>query len=156
VNRTWRRIILWLLAALGAFVGGWALFAPQAFYDSFPFPAVFGSWVSGDGPFNEHLIRDVGSLYLALAAASVVAALMRRADASVAVGVAWLVFSVPHLVYHLGHLDHLAPIDAIGQPISLAVSLVLSIPLCVPPRREPETSAAASTRPATDREETAP
>jgi hypothetical protein len=135
VNRTWRRLFLWLLAALGVFVGGWALFAPRAFYDSFPFPPIFGPWVSGDGPFNEHLIRDVGSLYLALAAASVVAALMRRADASIAVGVAWLVFSVPHLVYHLGHLDHLAPIDAIGQPISLAASLVLAIPLCLPPRR---------------------
>ncbi|MDR5699658.1 hypothetical protein [Agromyces aerolatus] len=136
MNTLWRRLFLWLLAALGVFVGGWALFAPHAFYESFPFPPIFGSWVSGDGPFNEHLVRDVGSLYLALAAASVVAALMRRADASIAVGVAWLVFSVPHLVYHLGHLDHLAPIDAIGQPISLAVSLVLAIPLCIPTRRE--------------------
>ncbi|WP_308799015.1 hypothetical protein [Agromyces silvae] len=136
MNTLWRRLFLWLLAALGVFVGGWALVAPREFYDSFPFPPVFGPWVSGDGPFNEHLIRDVGSLYLALAAASAVAALMRRADASVAVGVAWLVFSVPHLVYHLGHLDHLAPIDAIGQPISLAASLVLAIPLCIPPRRE--------------------
>jgi hypothetical protein len=144
VNTIWRRVLLWLLAAIGAFVGGWALFAPAGFYDAFPFPAVFGPWVSGDGPFNEHLIRDVGALYLALAAASVVAALMRRADASVAVGVAWLVFSVPHLVYHLGHLDHLAPIDAIGQPISLAASLVLSLPLCVPPRRAREASASPS------------
>jgi hypothetical protein len=149
VNRTWRRLFLWLLAALGVFVGGWALFAPREFYDSFPFPPIFGPWVSGDGPFNEHLIRDVGSLYLALAAASVAAALMRRADASIAVGVAWLVFSVPHLVYHLGHLDHLAPIDAIGQPISLAASLVLAIPLCLPPRREP-----ANPKPA-DREDVA-
>lgn len=152
MNTLWRRIILWLLAALGGFVGGWALFAPRAFYDAFPFPAVFGAWVSGDGPFNEHLIRDVGALYLALAAASAVAALMRRADASVVVGIAWLVFSVPHLVYHLGHLAHLAPIDAIGQPISLALSLVLAIPLCVPPRREPGASASPTI---TDRKETA-
>lgn len=148
MNRTWRRILLWLLAAVGVFVGAWALFAPRAFYETFPFAALFGPWVAGDGPFNEHLIRDVGALYLALAAASVVAALMRRADASVAVGVAWLVFSVPHLVYHLGHLGHLEPIDAIGQPISLALSLVLSVPLCLPPRREPETSARFAPGPA--------
>lgn len=141
MNRLWRRVILWLLAALGAFVGGWALFAPRAFYDAFPLLGVFGAWVAGDGPFNEHLIRDVGALYLALAVASAVAALMRRADASVVVGVAWLVFSVPHLLYHVRHLDHLAPVDAIGQPISLAVSLVLAIPLCVPPRRALEPSA---------------
>jgi hypothetical protein len=135
MNRTWRRILLALLAVIGVFVGGWALFAPRAFYDAFPFPALFSAWVAGDGPFNEHLIRDVGALYLALAAGSVVAACMRRADASVAIGVAWVVFSVPHLAYHVAHLGHLAPVDAIGQPITLALSLVLAAPLCVPPRR---------------------
>ena len=100
MNTNWRRGILWALNALGAFVGVWALAAPRSFYDAFPMPGVFGAWVAGDGPYNEHLVRDVGSLYLALVAAGVVAALMRRADASVAVGVAWLVFSVPHLAYH--------------------------------------------------------
>ena len=59
---------------------------------------------------------------------------MRRADASVAVGVAWLVFSVPHLGYHLLHLGNLSPFDAIVEPISLAVPLLLSIPLVIPPR----------------------
>ena len=48
---------------------------------------------------------------------------------------AWLVFSVPHFSYHLAHLQALAPLDAVAQPISLALSLVLSIPLVVPPRR---------------------
>jgi hypothetical protein len=61
--------------------------------------------------------------------------LARRADAAVAVGIALLVFSVPHLAYHLGHLHGLAPIDAVAQPIALAVTLVLAIPLVFPPRR---------------------
>lgn len=135
MNTNWRRIILWALNALGAFVGAWALVAPRSFYDAFPVPGVFGAWVAGDGPYNEHLVRDVGSLYLALVAAGVVAALMRRADASVAVGVAWLVFSVPHLAYHVGHLHELEPLDAVAQPIALAATLVLAIPLCLPPRR---------------------
>jgi len=134
VNTRYRRIILWLLNAIGAFVGAWALLAPRSFYDTFP-SAGFGPWVGVDGPFNEHLIRDVGALYLALVGAGVVAALSRRADASIAVGVAWLVFSVPHFSYHLAHLQALAPLDAVAQPISLALSLVLSIPLVVPPRR---------------------
>ena len=133
VNTTFRRVLLWILNALGAFVGVWALVAPQSFYDAFP-GIGFGAWVGVDGPFNEHLIRDVGALYLALVAAGIVAALMRRADASIAVGVAWLVFSVPHLGYHLLHLGDLAPVDAIVEPISLAVPLALSIPLVIPPR----------------------
>ena len=135
MNTNWRRGILWALNVLGAFVGAWALAAPRSFYDGFPMPGLLGAWVASDGPYNEHLVRDVGSLYLALVGAGVVAALMRRADASVAVGVAWLVFSVPHLAYHVGHLHGLAPLDAIAQPIALAATLVLAIPLCLPPRR---------------------
>lgn len=133
VNTTYRRVLLWILNVLGAFVGVWALVAPHAFYEVFP-GIGFGAWVGVDGPFNEHLIRDVGALYLALVAAGVVAALMRRADASIAVGVAWLVFSVPHLGYHLLHLGGLPPLDAIVEPISLAVPLALSIALVIPPR----------------------
>ena len=87
VNTISRRVILCILNAIGAFVGAWALLAPRAFYDTFP-SSGFGPGVGVDGPFNEHLIRDVGALYLALVGAGVVAALSRRADASIAVGVA--------------------------------------------------------------------
>lgn len=132
VNTTSRRIILWILNAVGIGVGLWALVGPREFRESFP-GLGFAPWAN-EGPFNEHFVRDVGALYLALAAAGVVAALQRRADASVAVGVAWLVFSVPHLAYHLGHLDHLPLIDVIAQPVALATPIVLSIPLLFPAR----------------------
>lgn len=132
MNTTSRRVILWILNATGAFVGGWALLHPRGFHESFPGLA-FGAWAA-EGPFNEHFVRDVGALYLALVGAGVVAALQRRGDASIAVGVAWLVFSVPHLAYHLGHLGHLPLIDAVAQPIALAATLVLSIPLLFPSR----------------------
>ena len=131
---TSRRIILWILNATGAFVGTWALVLPREFHETFP-GLGFGAWAA-DGPFNEHLTRDVGALYLALVAAGIFAALVRRADASVAVGLAWLVFSVPHFAYHVTHLHDLAPIDAIAQPISLALPIVLSILLLVPTRRQ--------------------
>ncbi|MDQ2660554.1 MAG: hypothetical protein M3Y52_01625 [Actinomycetota bacterium] len=132
MNTPWRRTILWILNALGAFVGVWALFWPRGFHDAFP-GLGFGAWAS-EGPFNEHFVRDVGALYLALVAAGIFAALARGADAAIAVGIAWIVFSVPHLVYHLGHLHGLAPVDAIAQPIALALTLVLAIPLVLPPR----------------------
>jgi hypothetical protein len=144
VNTPLRRSILWILNALGAFVGVWALFWPRAFYDTFP-GLGFGAWAA-EGPFNEHFVRDVGALYLALVAAGIFAALARRADAAVAVGIAWIVFSVPHLVYHLGHLHGLAPIDAVAQPIALALTLVLAIPLVMPPRRGGQGADAAGAR----------
>ena len=58
-------------------------------------PRAGSIWISVDGPYNEHLIRDVGSLYLALSAASVAATFSRTADAGRVVGVAWAVFGLP-------------------------------------------------------------
>jgi hypothetical protein len=133
-----RRVLLALLTALGLFVGVWAAVVPQTFYAGFP-GLGFGSWVSGDGAFNEHLIRDVGELNLALAAAGIVAILARTPPtATVAarvVAVAWLVYSLPHLSYHLTHLSGFATVDAIAEPLALSLSIVLSIPLLIGERR---------------------
>ena len=129
---TARRVILWFLSVLGAIIGAWALFLPRSFYSTFPDGLADGGlapWVATDGPFNEHLIRDVGALYLALAAGGIVAALSTSGTATRLVAVAWIVFSAPHLLYHSLHLGGLAPLDAIAQPIALALTLVLPIPL---------------------------
>jgi hypothetical protein len=127
---TIRRIILAVTAALGVFVGAWAAFWHTSFYDSFP--GLGRIWVAIDGPFNEHLVRDVGALYLALAGASMAAIFSTRPDAGRVVGVAWTVFGIPHLAYHLAHLESLAPIDVIGNVVSLGGSLALGIVLMLP------------------------
>ncbi|MGZ4793552.1 MAG: hypothetical protein ACXWBO_16995, partial [Ilumatobacteraceae bacterium] len=63
--RRWIRIALGYLAVVSIVIGVWAQFAPRSFFDDFP---GFGRvWVHVDGPFNEHLVRDVGGLDLALA-----------------------------------------------------------------------------------------
>lgn len=134
-----RRIIIWFLSALAVFVGGWALLAPENWYTTFPDGSAgtgFGQWIMMDSPYNEHLIRDVGALYLALAGAGIVAALSRSITATRTVAVAWIVFSAPHLYYHLLHLHDMALLDAVGEPISLAVTLLLPIPLLLPDRRQ--------------------
>ena len=67
----WIRIALGYLALVSLQVGVWAQFAPRSFYDHFP---GFGmAWVRVDGPYNEHLIRDVGGLNLAIAALMITA-----------------------------------------------------------------------------------
>jgi len=133
MNRNARRIVLAITAALGLYVGVWAAALPQSFYDSFPGLGLM--WVSIDGPFNEHLIRDVGALYLAIAAASIYAAFVRDVTATRAVGLAWTVFGAPHLLYHLAHLEGLAPIDVIGNVVTLGGSLLLGVALLLPERR---------------------
>src|SRR4051794_13996016 len=51
-----------VLAVTPAFVGLWATVSPRGFYDDFP--GVGGAWVAMVGAYDEHLVRDVGALYL--------------------------------------------------------------------------------------------
>lgn len=121
-----------LTAAIAFFVGGWASFAPASFYDSFP--GVLGQWVATDGPYNEHLVRDVGAFYLALGAASVAGFAWRSAAVTRLLGLAWTVFGALHLWYHATHLDHLETDAAIGTAVSLTLSLGLGVLLLTPAR----------------------
>jgi len=121
--RTVVRIALALLAVVGLQVGLWAAFAPQSFYDDFP--GAGRVWVSVDGPYNQHLIRDVGALNLALAVVAIVALVTLSRAAVLAAGGAWLAYGVPHLIYHLRHLDPLEGADQVAVPVSLFLSVVL-------------------------------
>ena len=67
-NNRRRRLIaltaLWILAIQAGIVAVWAIFAPEAWYRSFP---GFGlNWVAMDGPYNHHLASDVGAFFLAM------------------------------------------------------------------------------------------
>ncbi len=54
-----QRVVAVVLAASGLYAGLWAATTPRSFYDSFL--GLHRAWVSVDGPFNEHLVRDVGA-----------------------------------------------------------------------------------------------
>jgi hypothetical protein len=124
---------LGLAAALAFFVGGWAYAAPLSFYDAFP--GVLGHWISQDGPFNEHLVRDVGAAYLALGAASVGGLVWRHPLVSRVLGLAWTTFGLLHFAYHAAHLAHLSVADAIGNVVTLGISLLLGVVLLIPGRK---------------------
>ena len=127
-----QRVILSVLAASGFYVGLWGLASPHAFYRSFP---GFGRhWTAVDGPYNEHLVRDVAAFYTALAVLAVVAYL--RADRGLrwTAGLTWVVFSVPHLAYHASHLDMLGTFDKVAEMASLGATLVLAALLLLPTR----------------------
>ncbi|MBA2631268.1 MAG: carboxymuconolactone decarboxylase family protein [Thermoleophilaceae bacterium] len=116
-----RGAIRFLLLALGvpqALIGLWALLAPRSFYDDFP--AGTDGWVQALGPFDEHLVTDVGALFVALGVALAIAAATLRRSAVIASVAAWLVFSVSHLVWHSLNLEPLATADAVGNTVALA------------------------------------
>jgi hypothetical protein len=116
------RVVLVVLAAAAALVGAWAQVAPRSFYSDFPGLRRF--WVSLDGPFNEHLIRDVGGLNLALAALTAAAAIQGKALLARLAAACWLVFSAPHFAYHATHLGPFGAVDATAQVVSLALQVV--------------------------------
>jgi hypothetical protein len=71
-----------------------------------------------DGPYNEHLVRDVGGLYLSLLVVS--AWTLRRPELRRVTGAAWLIFSIPHLIYHASHPHMYGAADKIGNVVALA------------------------------------
>jgi hypothetical protein len=105
----WVRVALGYHIVVAAQIGLWALLAPGSFYDNFP---GFGrSWVAIDGPFNEHLIRDVGALNLALAVLYCAAWIELSRSLVRVAGAAALVWGVPHALYHLFNTDGLNAAD---------------------------------------------
>ncbi len=114
-HQRWFRVALGYLAVVALQIGAWAVLAPQSFYDSFP--GMGRAWVSVDGPFNEHLIRDVGALNLAFFVVLVYAAVTLSRHMINAACLAALAWGVPHLIYHTFNT---APLSAGDNAASLA------------------------------------
>jgi len=129
MNTSSRRVILVLTAAIGLYVGAWAELLPRSFYDSFP--GLGRHWISLGGAYDEHLIRDVGSFYLALTAVSIAGIIARSAVVGRIAGLGWTVFGVLHFGYHVTHLDG-SFADQAGNVITLGISMILGIALLFP------------------------
>ncbi|MBX3104013.1 MAG: hypothetical protein IT191_05515 [Microbacteriaceae bacterium] len=140
MNNSYRRIVTGIAAAFGSYLGIWAYFFPRNFYDNFP--GLGSAWVAADGPFNEHLIRDFGGLYLGIVAACVWAIFRSDLIVTRIIGLALAIFGALHLVYHSQHLGEYAPIDVIGNILTLGTSLLLGILMFLPGRKTREVSRA--------------
>jgi hypothetical protein len=126
---------VWFLTFVEIVVGLVATLAPQAFYDYVP-------WVDLIPPFSEHLMRDYGAMNLSLALVFVVAAVtMERRMVRIALG-AYLLFAIPHLIFHLTHLEHFTTGAAIWQTILLAVAVLLPVGLLILTMWRPRSSTA--------------
>lgn len=134
-NRGPVRALLLLLGVPQGLIGAWALLAPRSFYDGFPVGT--DGWVNPLGPFDEHLVRDVGALFVGLAVLMTVAAIrLRRPLVTLAASV-WLIFAVPHAIWHVANLDPFGTADAIANAATLAWTVaggVLVLALARTPR----------------------
>lgn len=115
------RAALGFLFASAAVIGLTAAVLTRTFYDDFPFVA---HWVELLPPYNEHLVTDVGGLYLGFAVLFAWAAWTLDRTLVRAVCVAWLLTTTLHLIFHSGHLDGFGTADAIAELATLAALLV--------------------------------
>jgi hypothetical protein len=127
-----KQVLAAVLALSAAYVGAWAAAFPLSFYRSFPLAG--RGWVSMLGPYNEHLTRDVGGLYLALFVMTAWSVLRTSPEIFRVAGWSWLAFNGVHLAFHSAHLDMFGTADKIGNVVALGGSLILSALLVVPER----------------------
>jgi hypothetical protein len=124
------KLLLAWFAFFGFAVGSWQAVFPASFYADFPGPG--HHWVSPDGPYNEHLLRDVGLGGLAVGAVALVALLTGVVWVARATGVAVCVVNLPHQLYHQAHVSVLPTVaDQVLQSLSLAVVSLTAIALVV-------------------------
>src|SRR4030081_2998793 len=123
-HRGWIAALLVALGAPQALIGLWALVAPQNFYDDF---GPGGGWVSALGAYDEHLVRDVGALFVGLGVLMLIAPVRGRRTLTLsAVGVG-LIFAVRHAIYHMLNLDPYGTADAVANAATLGWTVLAPI-----------------------------
>jgi hypothetical protein len=133
-------------------IGAWALLAPHSFYDNFPISD--RHWVSGLGPYDEHLVRDFGSLLLALGLLQAWAAVqLSRTLVRVAL-VLGLVYAVPHLIFHASNTEPFSTGDNVVNIGVLALAVIVPVALLALTRPTDSTTVKRSTEPPIEREVT--
>ncbi len=118
------RVILLALGAVQLFDGLYALLAPRSFYTAFP---AGRGWVEALPAYNEHLVRDVGGLFIGTAVVLIAAGIYLERRLVAVTLVSWLCFAVPHFVYHLLNLSPYGTGDVIGNVVTLAFTVLTPV-----------------------------
>ncbi|MFE7074493.1 hypothetical protein ACFU96_30850 [Streptomyces sp. NPDC057620] len=131
MNTKIRYATLGFLGVTALYTGAWAYFAPREWHAGFP---GFGmSWLPQLGPYNEHLAKDAGAMFLALAVLTAIALRSVRNNRLVqTTGAVWLVFNVLHLGYHMQHLGMYGTRDQVLNVVALTALVLASAVLLVP------------------------
>ena len=139
------KLLLGWFALFGLVIGLWQAVFPASFYADFP--GMGHHWVSPDGPYNEHLMRDVGQGGLAIGAGALVAFLPGGVWVARAAGLGVGVANLPHQLYHQVHVSFLpTTADQVLQSVSLAAVSLAAVALVVLTFRLPASTRSAAPR----------
>ena len=129
------RLGLVALGLIQATDGLYALISPRGFYEDFP---AGRGWVEAIPGYNPHLLTDVGALFLATGVLMLLAAVWLHRPLVLAALISWLLFAVPHTVYHLFNLEPYGTGDAVANAVTLSLTVLVPVVLLAmllrPPR----------------------
>jgi hypothetical protein len=114
------RLALAVLFATELVVGAWNQFAPESFYATFP-------TVDLTPPFSEHYARDFGGATLGIALLLGIALVKPRAHFVLPAALTYEVYSIPHFVFHLTHLEHATTAEAVALTAANAAVMLLGL-----------------------------
>lgn len=122
------RALLAVLAVYSAAIGAYAAITPHAFYRDVVGVDLLGS-------YDQHLISDVGGLYLGFALLFCWAALSPGRELVRAACAAFMLTQTIHLAYHLAHLQPFTLAQAVEQIAGLLPLLLVPVAVLVVSRK---------------------
>jgi DMSO/TMAO reductase YedYZ heme-binding membrane subunit len=93
------------------------------------FPGFGLRWIDPSAGFDPHFVTDVGLPHLAIGMLTAWA--IRDVRLRCAVGVTWVAFAVPHLLYHAIHTAGMNALAATTSLVALAISVLAGVLLIV-------------------------
>lgn len=141
----WVRIALVALGIPNLVTGGWALLAPENWFEEFP---GFGpALVAAEPPYNAHLAGDAGGGFLATGVIVLLAAwLADRRSVQIAL-VGYAAFAIPHALYHsFNPAPGLTGAEDVQSAASVVFAAVVTIGLLVVVNRSTSAAGAERTR----------
>ena len=101
-----------------------ASFAPETFYTDYPF---YTALVKLLPPYNEHLITDIGGLYLGFGVMFIWAMIKPSKELVVPLCWGWIAAQALHFAFHVSHLTGFTTTEAVGQQIGLALYIAVAL-----------------------------
>ena len=117
-KKEWVRVGLVYLCSYQVIVGTWQFLFPRSFYDDIP-------TVDNDPPFNEHLMRDVGGLGLALTVVIAFALVLMEYHLVCAALAANIVYASTHFGFHITNLRGWTMSDAVTLASVLGIHVII-------------------------------
>jgi len=118
------RICLGVIALSALSIGLPASFAPETFYTDYPY---FTALVKLLPPYNEHLITDIGGLYLGFGVIFLWATFSPSRQLVVPICWGWIAAQALHFAFHISNLTGFTTTEAVIQQIGLGVYILAAL-----------------------------